>query len=721
MDSKHTWNMAKNVTADVKGLPSDATVYIYDRMPGSEDTHLLAQFKASEPGFSFDFPADGDRVYVMARGADSKVIYSSGAAVDGECVHIDAAYGPKTRAGEKTYGVNQYPSLSQRLSIRFTGIGETSYNKTLSYWSKLKGKTPLGIFDLWCLCEDDGTEVYWQNWDKIKGGTYLKPDFSSGNEYSCKDLQPLVGENGVFNEYADVDCNLMKYWNDLRPDKGVSYEPDGSQNPVTLELMYGCGTSKSCFGYFFYKDEYSPIQILSCPKYIIALDASAAANLMRKAPGESDFVVMNTIETSQPGMLPASDMEKYEAAVKNGKGQEDANVVYKSCKYTIQFYEQEPDTYNPDKIVRKNASSEPAPSYTVPSGYKIGFFLLREGNPRLTENEGQISNSNLRFSLPWMNHAFGSKFDNQLKTSGTGSHKKAHTACNVMPDDTEPCWFVTYKYNDEVIMGVEDGECTTSQGHGTDHDMNDLLFKVQGVNVVEAPEAKVHEFDKEVKMESWIVACEDLGGSYDYDFNDVVFGVSLVAKSSSSDDNAESGTNKMYVTPLAAGGTLPVKLCYEGKPVGDGRWWHEYFEATSPTTFINTLGAGGSSAKAANTVIEIEVPASYRLSSANFTGNDPKMGGFSLHLYNNVSDVEYIKEVTPPGSGDAPQMILLPYTWSWPRECNPINEAYAGVGNGVGGFAEWCSDKGYTSWIKVGANKQLIFENLWRGVTVKEP
>ena len=48
---------------------------------------------------------------------------------------------------------------------------------------------------------------------------------------------------------------------------------------------------------------------------------------------------------------------------------------------------------------------------------------------------------------------------------------------------------------------------------------------------------------------SWTMAYEDLGGTFDYDFNDVVFRVSHV-----------SGDNYAMIYPKGAGGTLPETL-----------------------------------------------------------------------------------------------------------------------------------------------------------------
>ncbi len=74
----------------------------------------------------------------------------------------------------------------------------------------------------------------------------------------------------------------------------------------------------------------------------------------------------------------------------------------------------------------------------------------------------------------------------------------------------------------------------------------------------------------------WTIAAEDLGGSFDWDFNDVVFRFTDVVKSLVSENYDFSSTRWMgptdatsvrviEVEPLAAGGTLPVYITYTGK------------------------------------------------------------------------------------------------------------------------------------------------------------
>jgi hypothetical protein len=72
------------------------------------------------------------------------------------------------------------------------------------------------------------------------------------------------------------------------------------------------------------------------------------------------------------------------------------------------------------------------------------------------------------------------------------------------------------------------------------------------------------------------VACEDLGGTYDYDFNDIVFDLgqlTVYTTTTTTSEGQSSSTislNKaeLFLRPLAAGGTLPAYIYFDAN--GDG-------------------------------------------------------------------------------------------------------------------------------------------------------
>lgn len=96
----------------------------------------------------------------------------------------------------------------------------------------------------------------------------------------------------------------------------------------------------------------------------------------------------------------------------------------------------------------------------------------------------------------------------------------------------------------------------------------------------------------------FLIAAEDLGGSYDWDFNDAVFQVSCITRNSSDIANSfyesyfypstafdwELNLPYVYqieVTPLAAGGTMPIYIAYHGRV---GMWNADVVEDVDPAT-----------------------------------------------------------------------------------------------------------------------------------------
>lgn len=281
-------------------------------------------------------------------------------------------------------------------------------------------------------------------------------------------------------------------------------------------------------------------------------------------------------------------------------------------------------------------------SYGFPAGTKIGFYLY---NPR--EGGGR----DLFYSIYDMNKAIGA---NEYNEWNNGANHCVSA--------------VSYRYGDATYLGFEDD---------LDLDMNDALFLVSGdfdkpVDVNPNPEPSI-------ELQSWIIACEDLGSIGDYDFNDVVFEVSYI-----------NGNGVAYVTPLAGGGTLPAYI-YSGKSSYDPLVGeiHELFDVYDITCMINTgvdyewNGVNNLSGP----TIEVDVPYDFSMSD--------NMGGFYLKIYDGNG---VLQTTIGPSEGTAPQMICVPSSWRWPTETVRIDTAYPSFGEwgqGYDPYGEWCS---YSVW-----------------------
>lgn len=166
----------------------------------------------------------------------------------------------------------------------------------------------------------------------------------------------------------------------------------------------------------------------------------------------------------------------------------------------------------------------------------------------------------------------------------------------------------------------------------------------------------------EDKPQSWTVACEDLGSIGDFDFNDVVFKVSHV-----------SGSGEITVTPLAAGGTMTVNLYHDSQLLGE---IHNLLGVDDVTKMINT-GLEGEKGFTSS------VSESKTLSVSDSFSMSDNMGGFRLEILNGKG--RFAAEIQGPVNGDSPQMICVPGDWRWPREWQKISDAYPD-------FVNWSSN-----------------------------
>lgn len=275
-------------------------------------------------------------------------------------------------------------------------------------------------------------------------------------------------------------------------------------------------------------------------------------------------------------------------------------------------------------------------------------------------------------------------------------------------DAVRPCYASTFHIGDQMFLGFEDWK---NQWKNSDMDFNDVVLAFSG--------ATPTIIDEDPKAATWILACEDLGGSFDTDYNDVVLKVEHV-----------SGQATAKVTPLAAGGTLasyifyndPVADSYDEQCVGEV---HQLFGRT-PTTSGNyaPINVGTSRGTAgAPQIINVDVNWSMAYYSAADWNtaqqyNSYNMGGFEIRvlpegeepltgtIHSTNDKFGAGSRIAAPDKGEAPMMLCLPYTykktdtdgkvreyvWAWSRELCSLS---SGKGYGDGSypqFAAWVED-----------------------------
>ncbi len=230
-------------------------------------------------------------------------------------------------------------------------------------------------------------------------------------------------------------------------------------------------------------------------------------------------------------------------------------------------------------------------------------------------------------------------------------------------DGVKDVYAATFEYQGRLYLAFEDWNYS-SEWH--DCDFNDVVF------VMPETTKKPIVIDKDTKdvSMSYIVACEDLGGTFDWDFNDVVYAIEHV-----------SGQTTAKLKLLAAGGTLPVKISYNDNVIRfNGKEdLHEAFGVDQKTP----VNVGGYSA---SPVYSEEFTV-----GADAFSMSTHASAFKIHVeYPDGSQGAQIG-VPDRNAGQEPQAFLVADpNWQWPNEKVSITSMYSQ-------FTEWVANLN-TNW-----------------------
>lgn len=454
--------------------------------------------------------------------------------------------------------------------------------------------------------------------------------------WTLGDWEKIVGKpDGKF-----VEGQANKYlYEELKNDDVIfTMAKDG---PVTVKDMYGATDYYDRFGYFYYTGDPTIEELTKVKKYVIMENASVQNNIYLSGNPVKKCELANII-----GFLDESWMQ-----TKHTRDE----IVYGS-EY---------------KLVYWGADGNSEASYTFPKGTKIGFFIHKvtgnadsEANTIATNetkhNEGEAK---LMFSLKKLNAYYN--------IYGWKDWQETYDPANPEENGDWPC--VSYRYGNTTIVGFEDGP---------DNDMNDIMWFMEG-NFEETE--KLPQMGEEPKSEtnSWILACEDLGSTDDYDFNDIVLEVQKVDDYVDiTQDGQVVGTeykgSKLVLKCLAAGGTLPAYIYYDGQLIGES---HGMLGSTDTKTMINTYNFTNTPQEV---VVEESIDKDWTL-----TANKHK---FVIKVAQSEESGDVgSKIVEAPDPGTAPQMIIVPGDWLWPTERTGIEKAYKD-------FTNWSSNASSTDW-----------------------
>lgn len=283
----------------------------------------------------------------------------------------------------------------------------------------------------------------------------------------------------------------------------------------------------------------------------------------------------------------------------------------------------------------------------IPVGTKFGFVIDASGGGPYYSN----SEYNKDEGWPY-----------RVEFSGTDGGEFSGT------DGVKDTYAATFIYEDKLYLAFEDW-CYSDPGH--DNDFNDVVFGFKD----DITRPLIIDKDVDDDPMTYIVACEDLGGSFDWDFNDVVYGIEHV-----------SGQNTARIKLLAAGGTLPVNITYNNQNV----------------TFTSPAGSTCTDLHEAFGVAQ-DVPVNVGYYQADAVYSHPfyvNANAFSLSTdaqmfkinvkYKDGSEVAEIG--VPSHSGVEPQAFLVADpNWKWPLEGIRITTRY-------GDFEKWVVDSKNEQW-----------------------
>ena len=350
----------------------------------------------------------------------------------------------------------------------------------------------------------------------------------------------------------------------------------------------------------------------------------------------------------------------------------------------------------------------------LPEGTKFGMYLKKTDT-----FEGKGSKSYQFFSESVLNNP--NVVGNGVDVDADGN--------KIEVQGKNPCYTSTFTVGDDMFIGFEDWPNDTwGFGAGmSDFDLNDLVLAFDGckptiINEDPTPGG------------TWMLVCEDLGGSFDTDYNDVIFKVEHI-----------SGQEFANVTALAAGGTLASYIFFTDPTntyAGDqclGEIHQLFGEAPAKSGTYPPINAGNNRTAKRGNSVTIQVGKDWTLAYYSTdtwqsgTGyNGVNMGGFqirtlksgtespSAEVTRNGNDSFWtnnsqVSVIAAPNKGTAPYILCLPnsyivendpdayhyteYVWAWPQELCTIcsatynNGKYSGANGGAYlEFGGWVSD-----------------------------
>lgn len=630
VDPNNNWSMATNVTAHIQlsnQVSNQQTVKIYTKAITNSQSRLLAKKVISNnESVSFDILKGSTEVFVRVEDENGNISINDYFPIDSN---------NEVFVGNKLQGRNASTCSVTKGQCTTININE----KTINFYN-LDNNPPIQ-----------------DNIGQWKIGDYSNLFAYYGNNNN---------NNGLFAEKVN---NRNRWQNYIDMEKGVLYKTTESTE-ISLTYLFGAGWNCNVIGYYYYPSNSEPEVAKAVDRYILIEDGRPHKNLKW---GEISFTgntivkeynnknEINKTRDANNSEKPTTGEPVERMILGNMYNYSDhAESVVQGTEYKLVYFDQ-------------NGNS----SYTFPEGYTIGFFFFGIETPYSNDTSGNADRPDSKYYTK-----------ERLWYSTPQDSRDIHNDYTEKEYQTQ--LFVTYKYGGTMILGIEDkprsnNMLQSNQDYNYDYDMNDMLFKLTGK--LEQTPIEIYTIDPEEY--SWIVACEDLGSTFDTDFNDAVFRLSY---NSSGNNNRD-----LVITPLAAGGTLPIYLYYGENNIGgdnDPEFHTLINEDIKPENGrYPVLHADRKRDENNARTFTIPVPDNFSIANTDFISNFKirvNQGNDSYFINN-----EGIKE------GKAPQMLFLPEDWRWPKELKSILSAYPN-------FSAWTQNSSVLNWMNNYAVEMVV-------------
>lgn len=716
IDPKQDWSMAATVTANVT-VGSNPSVVIYSEKPGYAGSIVLGIVNGESA--TFNAIKGAEQVYAVVTENGKALVSGYYDVVNGAVVINNE---PVAKRNGQTRAAGD-PTLGAKLFTHVAWDAEAAWDGKTYYWNPWKNADEPGFIQVkqegeeWFLyfapdlntsfrklkhnstseysvCGYDTGDMFYADGEEEKAlacgymGNYLEKDSETGGikpkgphaevkqhydapYYRISDTQTtpstwVIGDcktlfwegDACFLEsedyrsarkqavYAQYGANVASL------SKGVEFTTVRDGQNINIPMMYGVTVKSNVFGYYYYKDGQDRRAV---NRYVLFDDASPSANLKI-----GDHVVGGQELASQGTWA-------------------DDDVVTCVTRRLVYFGED-------GKGIDGNGTG----TFDFPKDVHIGFFIMKKyaNGDDWSGLTGATALESWSYSTASLNQKY---FNNATGPNSTlqgfwgytyGNDVVAHDYGTEAVDGRVKA--ITWKYNDRILVGFGDDS--------GDEDLNDFVFWYDGeVDPEEEPEINITTEDLET---SWLFACEDLGGTYDYDFNDVVWEVAQKYEEEYA-DGVKTGNvtyGNIEIRLLAAGGTLPVNLVYNEEDLGEV---HQQLAGQSESSLyapVNiSAGKASVSAKVVKTIATTEQMNINTIKSL-----------FKLKVSGEDGEAYYVTapDANEHASGNTkPQMILLPATWEWPIENKCIKDAYPEFANWATTLAtDWLNVKTSNAW-----------------------